>query len=224
MIQGLECEVITECLFEPVNLQTERTIANGQSVSLTIGHPYWTASMRVETPTRQAKHVWRTWATSRQGARFPFLATRKFSAIPRGGSLTDSGLSISAIHVANSTITLAGAGTYTAKIGDMISYYTAAGGYYLGEITAGGTAVAGAVTLSVWPYPKEPHATTARPRRMYPLGEFYLTGRLARTETHDPDYMEFEARQIIRVGGDDVSPISPPMQDANLPIVEALTL
>ena len=224
MIQGLECLPITECLFEPVNLQTARTIANGQNVNLTIGHPYWAASIRVELPNKQAKAVWRTWAASRQGSRFPFLATPKFSAIPRAASLTDSGLSISAIDVGLSTITLAGAGSYTAKIGDMISYYTAAGGYYLGTITAGGVAVAGALTVSVWPYPKAPHATTARPRRMYPLGEFYLTGRLARTETAEPDYMEFEARQIIRVGGDDVSPIAPPLQDANLAIVEALTL
>lgn len=223
MIQGLDCKGITDCLFTLNQVQTERTIGSGDSVNLTIGEPYWTAEIRVETPTRQSKAVWRSWIAARRASRVPMLISRAFSLIPRGGPVVDTGLSVTSIHVANSTVTLGGAGTYTAKPGDMLSYYTAAGGYWIGEITAAATASAGAVTVSVVPAPKTPHASLARPRRYYAFGEFFLT-RERRQETHDPDYLEFEARQIIRVADGVVSPFEPPASGSNFAVAEALDL
>lgn len=224
MIQGLDCKGVTECLFEPVNMQTERTEASGDSLTLTVGHPRWNVQIRVETPNRQAKRVWRAWVTSREGTKNPFLISRSFSLSPRLGPVIDTGLSISAINAANSTISLEGAGAWSSRVGDMLSYYTAAGGYWVGEILANVTASGGALTVPVWPFPVAPHATLARPRRNFAFGEFYLTGRLSRQETAEPDFLEFEARQIIRRAGGQASPIAPPAQDANFPILETIEL
>lgn len=224
MIQGLDPKGITDSLWELNFIQTERTIASGDNINLTIGQPYWTAEIRVETPTRQAKSLWRAWHAARQGSRVPLLISRAFSLIPRGGSVNDTGLSVSSVHKANSTITLAGAGTYTAKPGDMISYYTDAGGYWVGEVTAEATASGGNVTIPVVPTPATPHATLARPRRMYAFGEFFLTGRTQRQETADPDYFEFSARQIIRVAGGAASPFAPPASGSNFAVAESVTL
>lgn len=224
MIQGLDYNGITDGLWTLNFLQTERTIANGDSVNLSIGVPYWTAEIRVETPTRQSKAVWRSWLNARQASKVPLLISRAFSLVPRAGSVTDTGLGVSSVHKANSTVTLSGAGTWDAKPGDMLSYYTDAGGYWIGEITAAASASGGAITVSVVPTPATPHATLARPRRMYAFGEFVLSGRVQRQETADPDYLEFEARQIIRVTGGEASPYEPPASGSNFTIAETLTL
>lgn len=224
MIQGLDPRGITDCLFELNEVQTERTLANGDSINLTIGQPYWTAEIRVETPTRQSKAVWRSWINARRASRVPLLISRAFSLRPRAGIVDDSSLAVTGIHVANSTVSLSGAGAWDAKPGDMLSYYTAAGGYWIGEINAAASASGGAITVSVNPPPATPHASTARPRRMYAFGEFYLTGRIQRQETADPDYLEFSAQQLIRVSGGTASPYAPPLSGQNFPVVETLAL
>ena len=224
MIQGLDCLGVTECLFDLQDVQTDVPVASGESITLTTGHPYWMLSIRVETPTRQAKAIWRNWHARQRAARKPFLASRSFSLIPRAGAISDTGLSVSGYNACASTVSLAGAGAWNAKIGDMISYYTAAGGYWLGEVQAPASASSGNIVVSVLPFPVAPHASLARPRRMYALAEFRLTGRAARTETHEPDYLEFEARQIIRIAGGQASPISPPASGVNLDITETLAL
>ena len=223
MIQGLDHTGITECLFEPVEVQTDRTIANGEGLNLTVGVPFWRASIRVETPTRQSKDVWRAWATGRRGSRNPFLMSRSFSIIPRGGACDDSSLAITGTNFGAGQIGLSGAGAHISRTGDMFSYYTAAGGYYIGEMLQPALPTAGVTTLVVWPPPPAPHASTPNPRRMYAFGEFYLTGRLNRTETHEPDYIEFEARQLIRVAGGAASPFSPPIASGtNATVTESL--
>lgn len=224
MIQGLDHKGITDCLFVPNEVQTERTIANGDNVNLTIGHPYWTAEIRVETPNRQSKAVWRAWHAARRGSRVPLLISRSFSLRPRAGAVSDTGLAVSSVNKAASTVSLSGAGSWAAKPGDMLSYYTAAGGYWIGEVTAAATASSGNITVPVWPFPATPHASLARPRRNYAFGEFYLTGRTQRQETADPDYFEFEARQLIRVAGGVASPYDPPAQDQNFAVAESLSL
>lgn len=224
MIQGLDPKGITDCLFTLNEVQTERTIANGDSVNLTIGEPFWTAEIRVETPTRQSKAVWRSWIAARRASRVPLLISRAFSLIPRAGAVSDTGLGVSSVNKANSTVSLSGAGAWSAKPGDMISYYTAAGGYWIGEITAAAEASSGNITVSVVPPPATPHASLARPRRMYAFGEFYLTGRQQRQETADPDYLEFEARQLIRVAGGVASPYEPPASGSNFAVLESLDL
>ena len=223
MIQGLETTGIVECLFEPVEIQTVRTIASGESLNLTVGAPFWRASIRIETPTRQAKAIWRAWATGRRGSRNPFLLSRSFSIIPRAGAVSDTGLGVSGVNFGASTVTLTGAGTHPVRTGDMISYYTAAGGYYIGEAIAAATPSSGNVTIAIWPPPAAPHASTPRPRRMYAFGEFFLDGPVNRTETHEPDSLEFEARQLIRPAGGAVSPFSPPIASGtNAVITESL--
>lgn len=224
MIQGLDHSGITECVFTPNEVNTSRSLNSGQGLVLTTGHPFWTATVRVETPTRQSKAIWSSWIATRQATLAPFLLSRSFRLKPRGGDVTETGLAVASVNKGASTITLSGAGTYTAKIGDMISYYTAAGGYWIGEVTGEAAASGGNVTIPVWPFPATPHASTARPRRMYPFGEFYLDGRVARPETRDPDYLEFDARQLIRVSGDDVSPFTPPASGVNAAFVETLAL
>lgn len=222
MIQGLDYNGVVECLFTPNEQQTDRTIANGESVNLMIGEPYWTAAIRVETPTRQSKAVWSAWLASRRGSRNPFLISRSWRLIPRAGPISDSGLTVASVNKGASTVSLSGAGSWNARIGDMISYYTAAGGYWIGEITAPAAASGGNITVQVWPPPATPHASTARPRRNYAFGEFYLSGRSARTETKEPDYIEFEARQLIRLAGGNVSPFAPPASGVNFAVTESL--
>lgn len=224
MIQGLDYNGVTECLFEPVNVQTDRSEASGDSITLTVGHPRWNVQIRVETPVRQSKRVWRSWITAREGLKNPFLISRAFSFTPRIGPVVDTSLAVASIHVANSTLSLTGAGAWSARVGDMISYYTAAGGYWIGEVTGNVEAVDGALTVPVWPFPLPPHSTLARPRRNFAFGEFYLTGRLSRNEDANPGFLEFEARQIVRRAGGPASPISPPAQDTNLATLETLEL
>lgn len=222
MIQGLDCAGITECRFEPVEIQTDRNIASGEALNLTVGVPFWRASIRVETPTRQAKRVWSTWATARRGSRNTFLLSRSFAMAPRAGVVNDTGLGVSAVNFGASTVTLSGAGTHPVSTGDMISYYTAAGGYYIGVATAAAIPAGGSVTLAVWPPPPAPHGSTARPRRMWAFAEFFLTGRLNRSETAEPDFLEFEARQMIRPPGGAASPIAPIASGTNSAITESL--
>jgi len=222
MIQGLDYNGVVECLFEPNEVQTDRVVASGESVNLTVGEPFWTATLRVETPTRQSKSVWGAWAAARRGSRNPFLISRSWRLIPRGGPISDTGLTVASVNKGASTVTFSSAGAWAAKIGDMISYYTTAGGYYIGEVLAPATASGGNITVQVWPPPATPHASTARPRRNYAFGEFYLSGRLSRTETKEPDFIEFEARQLIRLAGGAVSPFTPPASGANFAVTESL--
>jgi hypothetical protein len=84
------------------------------------------------------------------------------------------------------------------------------------------TASGGNITVQVWPPPATPHASTARPRRNYAFGEFYLSGRLSRTETKEPDFIEFEARQLIRLAGGAVSPFTQPASGTNFAVTESL--
>lgn len=219
----MSCDGIVECEFTPVNIQTERTTNDGGSIVLQTGVPYWEASLRIETPTPQARAVWSGWLAARQADKNTFLLGRTFRRIPRNGTVNDTGLGLAAINVANSTISLSGAGTYTAKIGDMISYKTSGGGYWLGVVTAQAAAAGGAVTIPVWPYPMTAHASPA-PRRFSAFGEFFLTGRVGKSETAEPDYLEFTARQLVRPAAGPASTLTAPAQGYDLTPIEAIDL
>ena len=222
-VQGLDCIGVTECEFVQNNVATERSFNNGSSQVLTTGFPFWTANIRVETPTKQLFAIWDAWITARQGPRYTFLLGRAFRSRPRNGAVTDTGMSISSVNIATGTVTLSGAGTYTAKIGDMISYATAAGGWYIGTVLEEATAVAGAVALKVWPTPLAA-AVTPRPRRFEPFGEFSIDGKVSKSETHTPNYIEFSAKQVIRITGGPASALTSPLQDVSLPSPETIVL
>lgn len=224
MIQGLDCRIVTECTFRANEVQTSRTLASGGQFSLTIGRPFWTADLRIEAPNRQAFDVVDSWLTARQLSKNPFLLGRRFSSLPRGGSVTDDGLDIVDIDQVNSTITLTGAGAYSARMGDMLSYRTEAGGYYLGQILENKSVAPGFdIELNVWPTPMTPNLIP-NPRRYFAFGEFYIDGRISKSEENGPRYFEFSARQLIRTTDDDASPLTVPDQDANLSEYETLIL
>lgn len=225
MIQGLPCQVVTECVFGSNDVQTSRTLNSGGQFSLTTGQPFWTADVRIDAPNRQAFAMVDAWLTARQLSKNPFLMGRRFASIPRGGDVDDSSLDVVSVDTAAGTVTLSGAGAYSAKAGDMLSYYTAAGGYWLGMILENASVAPGyEIELSVWPTPATPHASTPAPRRRFAFGEFYIDGRISKSEGIGPRYFEFSARQLIRIAGDDVCPITPPDQGDNLSTSETLIL
>jgi hypothetical protein len=221
-VQGLDCLGITDAEFTPNNVQTSRRTNAGGSQVLTTGLGFWTAKLRIETPTRQAFSVWDAWATARQASRYPFLLGRTFRNTPRGGAVTDSGLTLTSINAAAGTITLGGAGTYTARMGDMISYKTSAGGYWLGTALANVVAAGGSLTIPVWPMPLPANATP-KPRRTSAFGEFTIS-RVRKSETFEPNYFEFEAEQVNRTAADEASTLSAPNQGQSLAYAETLTL
>lgn len=224
MIQGVDCRTVSECLFTANEIQSERTLLSGSAFVLTLGHPRWTAALRVEAPTRQAFAVWDARLTTLKRSKTPFLLTPKFQAIPRGGAVDDSSLDVLSVDKEDSTITLSGAGTYTAKMGDMISYKTAAGGWWIGKVLSEVNVVSPyEITIPVWPAPATPHAT-ANPRRYYPFGEFTIDGTINKEGGLGSAYFEFNCKQLIRVSSDPASNITPPDQGENLAEIEALTL
>lgn len=162
--------------------------------------PFWTFSLETTWVNREDFQEWDSWLVDRRGAASPFLAwrmSRPYGIIPVD---SDVGLTISAVSRENSTISYASTGTWTATKGDMLSYYTAAGGYWCGQAMETKAASGGTMSaLKVWPPPFAPHASTAAPRRRFALAEFRLVLPSPEpVERHDERRVSFQATQVIR--------------------------
>lgn len=168
----------------------------GQVISY--GQPFWVAQFRYENLDEAGLRALSAWLARREGARVTFTAYRPTRAQPSSGVASNSGIGISAINTGASTIALTGLSTNAMQPGDMVSYYTAAGGYYCGEVVAVGSLSAGAQTVTVKPAPVALNASP-QVRIVEALAEFQLDGEAAISEPHDRRYgVSFTARQVER--------------------------
>lgn len=164
---------------------------------ITYGSPFWVAQLRYENLDEAGLRALSAWIARRQGARFTFTAYRPTRARPANGATSNSGLGISAVSTVNSTVALTGL-TGALGAGDMLSYYTAASGYYCGEVVSAGSISSGAQTLTVSPAPVAANASP-QARVFQALAEFQLEGEATITEPHDRRYgVSFAARQVER--------------------------
>jgi hypothetical protein len=165
---------------------------------ITYGQPYWVAQFRYENLDLAGLRLLSAWIARREGARFTFTAFRPTRRIPASGVTTNSGVGIGSVSTANSTISLTGLSTFSMQAGDMVSYFTAASGYYCGEIVAVGTLSGGNQTVTVRPAPVTPNAAP-QARIVEALAELQLDGQIAINEPHDRRYaVSFSARQVER--------------------------
>lgn len=190
---------IVKAEWKPIVQQSAPSTLSGASDVLELGPSYWEVDIDVDCPKREDFDTWSIFLAGRDGADWTFTMPRAFRKFPRDRSVqSDAGLSLNGVNAAARTITLAGAGTGKISPGDMLSYRTAASGYWIGTAKAAATPVGGVVTVPVWPAPMTPHASAREPRRLYALGEFRLIGEPRWREGARNRSVSFKARQVIR--------------------------
>lgn len=192
---------LKECTWTLMERQSDpETRENGGAV-VTFGRPFWVMSARYDNLSETAFRLLSAWIARRKRSRVTFTAYRPDRpATLLNPAITNSGLGVSAVSIENATVSLTGLGSNVISPGDMISFYTATGGYWVGMATATATPTAGAATVSVWPPPQTP-STSPSPavRLLQALGEFQLTGEPALSEPSSRvRSVEFTARQVIR--------------------------
>lgn len=195
------CLGIIEATWQRIDVQTEAASNSGEEDVIELGDPYWEAEVRVTIRNRAHFDEWDSFLARRFLHDVTFTMPRAMRPRPRDRLITsDAGLTLSSIDAGQSQITLSGYGAgRAAHYGDMISYRTAANGYWIGQVMASATANgAGVVTATVWPRPAAPHASLPSPRRFNALGEFRLTEPPRLTEGFKDWAVRFNARQVLR--------------------------
>lgn len=181
-------------------LQTARRSRAGSEQVVTLGRSIWMFDAETTTLAADDFRFWLAWLDRRQGSKVTFTATCVGQTRPNGVPANDDAvISVEDIGIAQSTIRLGNVGASTVLAGDLISYYTAAGGYWAGRATADASASQGAITIYVAPPPLPPHASTVSVRRTSAIAEFALSAE-PRIE-HMPGgsgRVSFSAAQVIR--------------------------
>lgn len=177
---------------------------SGNSIAVPLGEPFWTIDVRVEVPQRSAlAREWSAFFARRQGRKNSFTANRSFQSFP--ARLAESGMppanaTATAIDRADSTVNVSNANGSAWRMAqsDMIGFYTAQQGYYIGEVTAILSANDTAQRVRVEPPPFPPHATQDAFRAVKAVGEFRLDRAPRLTETSSRRAWTFTATQVIR--------------------------
>lgn len=177
---------------------TRRRSRSGNEQGVILGQSYWVFEAQTTPLTVEDFRTWTAWIDRREGERVTFTAY----AIPEGDPQgivagSDGSVTVSAIDAAASTITLGNVSTSIAYEGDMVGYYTAAGGYWAGRVVEQATASAGSYTLKVRPAPFAAHATPVV-KRTNPTAEFALVGEPEITIGAAERRVSFRAAQVIR--------------------------
>lgn len=194
-------QLLTTCLKDAswvlVPRQAVPAAAFGGQV-ISYGSSYWVAGFSYSGLKLDEFRALSAWLARREGARYTFTAYRPTRAQPADGpSVTNTGVDIASVDAANKTISFTGL-PCDLTAGDMVGYSTAAGGYYVGEVTADAAESGGAATVSVTPAPVTEHAT-ANARIVQALGEFQLDGPPRISEPHSKRFeVSFQARQVER--------------------------
>lgn len=148
------------------------------------GPPRWNARAVFGSMNADVYRRLDAFITRRRKSLITFTAFRPIMRAPLlNPSQSNSGLGISAVDIENSTITLTGLSA-NPSASDMVSYRTAANGYYVGQITADAVRSGGNATVAVTPAPMARHSTTPAVRLLEALGEFKLVGVPQNTEQH----------------------------------------
>jgi len=191
---------IVEATWEENDNQTSAFSNDGAGDVLEVAEPFWTINVKVEVISEDHFDEWDAFLARRRLQECSFTIWRSLRVRPRDRLiLSDAGLALEGINVANSQISLTGYGAgRAASIGDMISYRTLGGGYWVGKVVTPATANGvGAITVNVWPRPWAPHATTPDPRRFRALGEFRLAKPPKKTQGNKNWRISFEAEQVL---------------------------
>jgi len=184
----------------PEERQSDADQRGGSGQVITFGRPYWRIRFIYDNQNDAAYRAQTAWLARRKGSRVTFTANRPGMRKPLlAPGMTNEGLSVVAVNIAAGTVTIGGLGTNPISAGDMLSYYTANSGYWVGQALADAAPVTGQAVISVHPPPQTPHASTPVPRLVDAIGEFKLVGRIQNTERHTRRAsVSFEAVQVVR--------------------------
>lgn len=184
----------------PEERQSEQNQRGGNDQVVTFGRPFWRIRASYDGLDDAGYRALTAWLARRKGSRVTFTAFRPSRRRPLlAPALTNSGLTVVAVNVSGGTVTIGGVGTTAISAGDMVGFYTTAGGYWVGEATAAASPSGGQVIIPVHPYPQAAHASTPNPRLFEALGEFKLVGRPQNTERPTKRHsVSFEAIQVVR--------------------------
>ena len=184
----------------PEERQSDPSSFGGNDQVIIYGRPFWRIRFIYDQLNDASYRALTAWLARRKGSRVTFTSPRLDRRRPLlAPSLTNTGLSVVSVNISAGTVTIGGVGTTQISAGDMVSFYTAASGYWIGEATANAAPSGGQVVIPVHPYPQTPHATLAAPRLYEPLGEFKLAGQPQNTSRHTKRAsVAFEAIQVVR--------------------------
>lgn len=175
--------------------QSEANSRAGGGYVVDQGAPYWALTLRYEGLNEANWRALEGWVTRRRKSLVTFTAyspqLQKPFAMP---SADNSGLSMSVTSSGDVSVTKS---SLILKAGDMLSFYTAAGGYYFGRALNDKT---GSGTVEVIPKATAIHETTPDPKIVQALGEFQLVGERTSSDPYDKRRsMSLEARQVVRL-------------------------
>lgn len=184
----------------PEERQSEASQFGGNDQVITYGRPFWRMRVTYDQLNDAGYRALTAWLARRKGSRVTFTSPRLDRRAPLlAPAISNTGLSVVSVNIAAGTVTLGGVGTTQISAGDMVSFYTAALGYWVGEATANAAPSAGQVVIPVHPYPQTQHATLAAPRLYEARGEFKLAGPAQNTSRFTKRAsVSFEAVQVVR--------------------------
>ena len=192
---------VTSCEWTDQHRQSVPAGLSGNSIAVDYGEPFWRVEFEVSMTSRSfLAREWSAFIRRREGRKNTFTMNRTFQSFPfNGGVNSDDGLSVLAYNRANSTLRISGVEAgYRPTSGDMVSYFTEGGGYYVGEVTSNSAVADGRVTLRVWPAPRPPHPDTPNVRRIKAVGEFRVTSAPSPAEAFKSRSFRVTAEQVIR--------------------------
>lgn len=180
--------------------QGPRMLNSGFSQVPIMAEPVWYFTVSTCWLTPEQFRKWKGWIARRQGSATTFTAYefgQPFGKHPVG---SDVGLTLTAADRAAGTLSFGSTGAWQASEGDRVSYFTANSGYYVGTVLEDKEAAAGVMAdLHVYPPPLPKHVTTPNPRRIRPLGEFFIRPKsLNVIDRVDERFVSFIADQTIR--------------------------
>lgn len=195
------CLGIIEATWTRNENQTSLFSNSGEADIIEVGDPFWSIDVRVNIKNRAHFDEWEAFLARRKLAVNTFTMWRTMRPRPRDTGITsDASLTVNAYNPGTSQLTLGGYGAgRAANYGDMISYRTAASGYWVGQVTEPATADgSGVITVDVWPRPWAPHASAPLPRRIQAVGEFRMLKKPRIKEGFKDWSIRFEADQVLR--------------------------
>lgn len=182
------------------HVQNTPSALSGDSVVTDFGEPFWTVNVSVEVPIRsEMEREWSSFFRRRHGQKNSFTMNRSFrSFAERLGFNPAVPVTIESTSRTSRTIRVTNHGAGRVTEGDMFGYFTAAQGFYIGEVDGIIENSLSALEFTVYPAPFDPHVTSANPRFIKPVGEFRLDGEPDVSETNVSRAWAFTATQVIR--------------------------
>lgn len=172
---------------------------SGDSVAVPLGEPYWEIDVSVTVEARSLlARQWSAFFARREGMKNTFTANRSFQTFPFQLADIPAGFNIHSIDRELRRIILQNVGAYRGTEGDMISYFTAESGYYIGEVDSVPVSTSTQLIAHLQPAPFPMHPTTPNLRVTKAVGEFRLSAVPRPVEKAAKRSWSFKAMQVIR--------------------------